>query len=89
MTGGDERGDTMADEGATRSVTAEQWIAKLCGQIGVEPPDQAQFEAILRLASVAAHASERKAAPVACWVAGATGRPVSELIEVAEKLEPA
>jgi hypothetical protein len=70
-------------------MTAEQWIAEFCGQIGVEPPDQAQFEAILRLASVAAHASERMAAPVACWVAGTTGRPVSELIAVAEALERA
>ena len=50
-------------------------------------PTEADREAVLRLASVAAHASERIAAPIACWVAGASGRPLSELIEVAESVE--
>ena len=34
------------------------------------------MDEILRLAAVAAHASERIAAPIACWVAGTTGRPL-------------
>jgi hypothetical protein len=45
------------------------------------------MDEILRLASVAAHSSERRAAPIACWIAGRTGRPVSELRAVAEELE--
>ena len=44
------------------------------------------MDEILRLAIVAAHASERKAAPIACYLAGTTSRPVAELIEVAEGL---
>ena len=40
--------------------------------------------AILRLAAVAAHASERAAAPAACWAAGHSGRSLDELIAVAE-----
>ena len=44
------------------------------------------MDEILRLASVAAHASERMAAPIACYLAATTGRPVAELREVAEGL---
>jgi hypothetical protein len=39
------------------------------------------------LPAVAAHASERIAAPIACYLAGVTGRPLSELIELAEALD--
>ena len=67
-------------------MTAVAWIQAFCREIGVPAPDEDTTEAILRLASVAAHASERKAAPVACWIAGTTGRPLDELIEVAERV---
>ncbi len=67
-------------------MTAEEWIRTFAEQIGCDPPDQQQMDEILRLASIAAHASERKAAPIACYLAGTTGRPVAELIAVAEGL---
>ena len=67
-------------------MTAEQWIRTFAEEIGCDPPDQDRMDEILRLASVAAHASERKAAPIACWLAGTTGRPVSELRAAAEAL---
>jgi hypothetical protein len=66
------------------AVTAEEWVRTFAEQIGCDPPGEQQMDEILRLASVAAHASERKAAPIACWLAGTTGRPVAELIPVAE-----
>jgi hypothetical protein len=69
-------------------VTAEEWIRTFAEQIGCEPPSQEQMDEILRLAAVAAHASERIAAPIACYLAGVTGRPIGELIELAETLEP-
>lgn len=67
-------------------MTAEEWIRTFAEQIGCDPPDEQQMEEILRLASVAAHASERKAAPIACYLAATTGRSVSELIALAEQL---
>jgi hypothetical protein len=70
-------------------LTAEEWIRTFAEAIGCDPPGPDQMDAILRLASVAAHASERKAAPIACYLAGTTGRPVAELIEVAEGLAAA
>ena len=44
------------------------------------------MDEILRLASVAAHASERKAAPIACWLAGTSGRPIAEMLRLAEEI---
>jgi len=42
--------------------------------------------AILKLAATAAHASERTAAPMACFLAGASGRSLDELNEIAERV---
>ena len=47
---------------------AKEWIAAYSEQLGVEPPTADELKAILDLAAEAAHASERIAAPVACWL---------------------
>jgi ribosomal protein L12E/L44/L45/RPP1/RPP2 len=65
-------------------MTAEEWISQFAARIGAEAPSEDQMEAILKLAAVAAHASERTAAPMACWLAGLTGRELDELIAEAE-----
>ena len=44
------------------------------------------MDEILRLAGVAAHASERIAAPIACYLAGTSGRALAEARETAEGL---
>lgn len=67
-------------------MTAAEWIQAFCEEIGADSPSEADSEAILRLAAIAAHASERIAAPIACWVAGASGRSLADLEEVAEGL---
>lgn len=67
-------------------MTAEEWVRTFAERAGAEPPDQDLMDEILKLASVAAHSSERKAAPIACWIAGTTGRPVPELRALAEEL---
>lgn len=66
----------------------DEWVEKFAELLGVEPPSAGEVEAILELAGTAAHASERTAAPVACWMAGQTGRPIAELIPIADQLEP-
>ena len=68
-------------------VTAEEYIGRLAAALGRPAPTREEFDAILRLASVAAHASERKAAPVACWLAAATGTDLEAALRVAEALE--
>ena len=55
-------------------MTAEEWIRAFARRDRhAEPPSQEQMDEILRLAAVAAHASERIAAPIACWIAGTSG----------------
>jgi hypothetical protein len=65
-------------------MSAEDFIEAFAAGIGAEPPDRERFGAILKLAATAAHASERTAAPVACYLAGLTGRPLGELDEIAQ-----
>jgi hypothetical protein len=65
-------------------VTAEQWVDRYAEKLGAEAPSKEEFARILELAAEAAHSSERIAAPIACWVAARTGRPLAELIELAE-----
>jgi hypothetical protein len=67
-------------------MTASEWIEVFCQRVGIEAPDDATTAQILRLASVAAHASERTAAPVACYLAGTSGRPLDEIERAAESL---
>jgi Domain of unknown function (DUF6457) len=64
------------------------WIAEFSAAIGEEPPDAATVSELLKLAAVAAHASERTAAPIACYLAGLSGRPIAELKDLADDVAP-
>jgi transcription initiation factor TFIIIB Brf1 subunit/transcription initiation factor TFIIB len=66
---------------------AETWIARFAAELGLEPPTAEQRDAILELARVAAHASERRAAPIACWLAATAGRSPEEAAAIARDLE--
>jgi hypothetical protein len=67
-------------------MSAEEWIERFARELGASPPSEEELARVLELASVAAHSSERRAAPVACWLAGASDRPLGELIEVAKRV---
>lgn len=51
-------------------MTRDEWIADFAARLGVSPPDAATVEVLLDLAGTAAHASERTAAPIACYLVG-------------------
>ena len=55
------------------SMTGNEWIRAFAEQLGVEPLSEADVEALLDLAGVAAHASERLAAPLTCYLVGRAG----------------
>jgi hypothetical protein len=58
-------------------MTRDEWIAAFAADLGVDTPDAATVETLLDLAGTAAHASERTAAPIACYLVGLAGaRPV-------------
>jgi len=67
----------------------DEWLADFCERLGLEAPSKEEVVALLDLAATAAHSSERTAAPLACWVAGRSGRPLAELGEVAKEVAPA
>ena len=54
-------------------MTAQEWLAEFAARFGVDPPDPDTVEELLALAGTAAHASERIAAPLACWLVGKAG----------------
>ena len=64
----------------------DQWLAKFAAEAGVEMPSAEQVDALLELAASAAHASERTAAPIACWIAGRSERALDELRGAAERV---
>ena len=59
-------------------MTADEWIDDFAQRLGVEAPDAATVERLLDLAGTAAHASERVAAPIACYLVGRAGVDVGE-----------
>lgn len=65
---------------------ARAWIEELAKALQTAPPSEAEMEDLLALASVAARASERAAAPVACWLAARAGRTPSEALAAAHEL---
>ena len=66
--------------------TAPEWVAAFAATLGVDPPDEETVAALLDLAGVAAHASERTAAPIACWLVGRTGLSPTDARHLAESV---
>jgi uncharacterized protein DUF6457 len=67
-------------------MNAKDWIDAYAEQLGTEPPTPDELKAILDLAAEAAHASERIAAPVACWLSAKSGRPPGESLALAREI---
>jgi hypothetical protein len=67
-------------------MNAEDWLSAYAEELGTKPPTPAELETLLALAGTAAHASERKAAPVACWIAATAGVAPTDALALARKL---
>ena len=67
-------------------MTRDEWIAEFAAKLGVEPPDEATVETLLSMAGTAAHASERTAAPIACYLVGLAGREPAEAAGLADEI---
>jgi hypothetical protein len=63
-----------------------EWAAAYAERLGAAAPTDEEFEAILELAAVAAHGSERVAAPVACWLAGRAGLDLAAAVSAANRI---
>ena len=67
-------------------MNAKEWIDAYAERLGVDAPSPDEFSQVLDLAAVAAHASERVAAPVACWLSARAGRSLEESLELAREV---
>ncbi len=67
-------------------MNARDWLAAYAEKLGTTPPSNEEFKAILDVAAEAAHASERVAAPAACWVAAQAGVDLDEALRAAREL---
>lgn len=65
---------------------AREWIDAFARRLGVEPPTDEEFSTLLDVAGVAAHSSERVAAPVSCWVLALAGVSPAEALAIAREL---
>jgi hypothetical protein len=70
-------------------MNAQEWIEVFAEDVGARAPSDEEWGELLELAATAAHASERIAAPIACYIAGMSGRPLEELRAAAERVAPA
>jgi hypothetical protein len=70
----------------SNGMSAEEWIAAFATSVGAEAPPAEDIDRMLKLAAVAAHSSERIAAPVACWIAGRARLDLDEAREAAEEI---
>jgi hypothetical protein len=67
-------------------MTAGEFLEAFAAEVGAPVPTAEELETLLALAALAAHSSERLAAPLACWMGGVSGRPASELLAAAQRL---
>lgn len=75
-----------AGELESRAMNAREWIDAFSERLGVEPPSAEEWSALLDMAGVAAHSSERVAAPVSCWVAARAGVSAADALAAARTI---
>jgi Domain of unknown function (DUF6457) len=69
-------------------MTRDEWLAAFAAAAGTAKPSDDEIDALLELAGIAAHASERTAAPITCWLAATAGLTPREALALARPLEP-
>ena len=65
---------------------ARDWLTLYAAELGVAVPSEPEIEALLALAGEAAHASERTAAPIACWLTARANVAPERALELAKRM---
>lgn len=68
------------------TVSRSEWLARFSAEIGVDAPTEEELEALLSIAGKAAHASERTAAPLSCWLLGKSAMSPTDGLAIADRL---
>lgn len=63
------------------------WLSRFAAALGVDAPTAEEIDQCLRLAALAAHATVRQAAPVACWLASRAAVPLDETLAIAARMD--
>ena len=71
---------------STNMPSTREWIDSLAAELGVPEPTDEEIESLLALAGSAAHAAERTAAPLSCWLVGVAGLAPAEARVAIERL---
>jgi len=66
--------------------TGAEYVAKFAEELGIDAPDAAAIEILLDVAGVAAHASERIAAPLTCWLVGQANMSPEDAMKLAQRV---
>ena len=66
--------------------SGREWVARFAAATGQSDLSDADVESLLDLAGVAAHSSERLAAPLACYLVGRSGMDPEAALELARTL---
>jgi hypothetical protein len=69
-----------------QTMDAWEWLRSFSTALGVAPPTHTELDELLELSGIAAHASERIAAPVSCWLAARAGVTPAEALAAARVL---
>jgi hypothetical protein len=67
-------------------MNAREWLAAYAEKLGTTPPTTDEFKTLLDVAGEAAHASERVAAPLSCWLAARAGVEPEEALRLAREV---
>jgi hypothetical protein len=62
------------------------WLGSFAAEVGTAPPTGEELDLLLELARIAAHASERAAAPITCWLAARAGVAPRDALAVGKRL---
>ncbi|HTU30964.1 MAG TPA: DUF6457 domain-containing protein [Solirubrobacteraceae bacterium] len=65
---------------------ARAWLNAYADELGVAAPSEEEIDRLLALAGVAAHSSERIAAPIACWLAARAGTDPDQALALAKRI---
>ena len=68
------------------TLTAPEWAERFAAALGTTAPTEEERAQLLELAGVAAHASERTAAPISCWLVARAGATPAEASRAAQAL---
>jgi hypothetical protein len=64
------------------------WVTRFAAATGTEAPTAEEIDQLLAVAGVAAHASQRQAAPLTTWLAGRAGISPAEALRLARTFAP-